>query len=181
MTKSYQNEIPRARVNITLDLETGGAAKKHELPLKLLVMGDYSNGRATERLADRTRLSINKENIEQVLGDLKPRVQYSVENRLRNDGTEFPVDLVFDSFKSFHPEQVGRSIPAINNMLAMRNLLKDLKSNLLDNTKFRREMERILQSRPELSALLDELRHHAPLDKGAAGVGETDGDAGPED
>ena len=42
-SSSFQNEVPKARVNIKLDLHTGGAQKKVELPLKLLVMGDYSN------------------------------------------------------------------------------------------------------------------------------------------
>lgn len=37
---SFQNEVPKARVNIKLDLHTGGAQKKVELPLKLMVMGD---------------------------------------------------------------------------------------------------------------------------------------------
>ncbi|MNY62690.1 hypothetical protein D3C86_1995540 [compost metagenome] len=40
-------------------------------------------------------------------------------------------------------------------MLAMRNLLRDLKSNLLDNTTFKREFEKILKD----PALSDELRN----------------------
>jgi type VI secretion system protein ImpB len=60
MAESFQNEVPKARVNIKLDLHTGGAQKKIELPLKLLVMGDYSNGQNTQTLGDRTKLSIDK-------------------------------------------------------------------------------------------------------------------------
>lgn len=41
---SFQSEIPKARINLKLDLHTGGASKKTELPLKLLVAGDFSNG-----------------------------------------------------------------------------------------------------------------------------------------
>ncbi len=44
MADSFQNEIPKARVNITLDVETGGARKKLELPLKMLALGDFSGG-----------------------------------------------------------------------------------------------------------------------------------------
>lgn len=44
MSNSYQSEIPKARVNIQLSVHTGGVQKKVELPLKLLVVGDYSNG-----------------------------------------------------------------------------------------------------------------------------------------
>ncbi|EFH5511849.1 hypothetical protein GPH39_24355, partial [Escherichia coli] len=42
MSSSFQNEIPKARVNLKLDLHTGGGQKKVELPLKLLVAGDFS-------------------------------------------------------------------------------------------------------------------------------------------
>ena len=57
MAESFQNEVPKARVNIKLDLHTGGASKKVELPLKLLVMGDYSNGQNTLALGERTKVS----------------------------------------------------------------------------------------------------------------------------
>ena len=130
MSKSFQNEVPRARVNITLDLETGGAKKKLELPLKLLVMGDYSNGQAEGRLAERERVQIDRNNIDDVLKDMSPRVKYTVENQLREDGSEIDVDLTFESFKSFKPEAVAQSIPQLNDMLAMRSLLKDLKNNI---------------------------------------------------
>jgi type VI secretion system protein ImpB len=43
---SYQSEIPKARINLKLDLHTGGASKKTELPLKLLVAGDFSHGQS---------------------------------------------------------------------------------------------------------------------------------------
>ena len=44
--------------------------------------------------------------------------------------------------------------PQLRALLAMRNLLRDLKSNLLDNATFRHELERILKD----DALSDDLR-----------------------
>lgn len=164
MSKSFQNEVPRSRVNITLDLETGGAKKKLELPLKLLVMGDYSNGQSEGRMAERERVRIDRNNINDVLKDMTPRVSYTVENKLREDGSEIAVDLSFESFKSFKPESVAQNIPQLNDMLAMRSLLKDLKSNLLDNSKFRRELERIVKNQPELEALMTQLQDLVPLE-----------------
>lgn len=32
MADSFQNEVPKARINLKLDLHTGGASKKTELP-----------------------------------------------------------------------------------------------------------------------------------------------------
>ncbi len=57
---SCQSEIPRARVNIKLDLHTGGSQKKVELPLKLMVVGDYSNGSEQRPVSERQPVSINK-------------------------------------------------------------------------------------------------------------------------
>ncbi len=165
MGKSFQNEVPRSRVNITLDLDDAGAQKRTELPLKMLVMGDYSKGRSEGRVSERKRVEVSRLNLEFVLADMAPRVRFPVKNTLADDGSEVNVDLTFDSFRSFHPEHVARQIPQINNMLAMRNLLKDLKSNLLDNGRFRRELETILGDEPQLRELMAELERLAPLEE----------------
>jgi type VI secretion system protein ImpB len=162
MADSFQNEIPKSRVNITLDVDTQGARKKLELPLKLLAVGDFSGGKTSGRVADRERININKENLESVLSELSPEAKFSVENTIKNDGSEISVDLNFNNFKSFHPEQVAKQVPELDNLLAMRNLLKDLKSNLLDNGKFRRELEKIIRNQPELAGLKAELDKLAP-------------------
>jgi len=158
MGDSFQNEIPRARVNIALELETGGATVKKELPLKLLVMGDFSNGKGEGELAERQRVNITKNNLEQVMRDLSPEVHFSVPNRIKPDSdTDLKIDLSFKDFKDFHPEQVAAQIPEVSSLLAMRNLLKDLKSNLLDNSALRKEVERIMQSQADLDSLKEEL------------------------
>lgn len=153
-SNSFQNEVPKARVNIKLDLHTGGAQKKVELPLKLMVMGDYSNGREHRPLSERSKINIDKNNFDNVLAEFSPSLKLAVENTLANDASETAVELAFQSMKDFEPEQVARQIPQLRALLAMRNLLRDLKSNLLDNATFRHELERILKD----DALSDELR-----------------------
>lgn len=153
-SSSFQNEVPKARVNIKLDLHTGGAQKKVELPLKLMLMGDYSNGREQRSLSDRSKVSLNKNNFDSVLGDFSPRVKLAVENTLVDEGVDTSIELTFARIKDFEPEQVVRQIPQLRALLAMRNLLRDLKSNLLDNATFRHELELILKD----DALSDELR-----------------------
>ncbi|MCC8374261.1 MULTISPECIES: type VI secretion system contractile sheath small subunit [Photorhabdus] len=154
MAQSFQNEIPKARVNIKLDLHTGGAQKKVELPLKLLVMGDYSHGREQRPLSEREKVSINKNNFDSVMAEFSPAVNLTVKNTLTENGDEENIALTFRQIKDFDPEHVARQIPPLRALLSMRNLLRDLKSNLLDNSTFRREFERILKD----AALSDELR-----------------------
>ncbi len=93
-------------------------------------------------------------NFNSVLADLNPEVYLTVKNTLANDGSEESVKLAFQDMKDFEPEAVARQIPQLRVMLAMRNLLRDLKSNLLDNVTFRKELEIILKD----PALSDELR-----------------------
>lgn len=162
MSSSFQNEVPKARVNIKLDLHTGGAQKKVELPLKLVVMGDYSNGQESRPLSEREKININKNNFNSVLSEFSPTVNITVENTLAGDGSEESVKLSFSEMKDFEPEQVARQIPQLKAMLAMRNLLRDLKSNLLDNVTFRKELENILKDPSLTNELRDELNALAP-------------------
>lgn len=160
MSNSYQSEIPKARVNIKLDLHTGGAQKKVELPLKLMVVGDYSNGAEQRTVSEREKVNVNRNNFDSVLAEFSPAVNLAVENTLAGDGSEENVSLAFREMSDFTPEQVARQIPQLKAMLAMRNLLRDLKANLLDNQAFRKALEKILldpmlsaELRSELSAL----------------------------
>ena len=67
-----------------------------------------------------------------------------MENTLAGDGREENIRLTFRNMKDFTPEQVARQIPQLTAKLAMRNLLRDLKANLLDNQTFRKALEKIL-------------------------------------
>lgn len=162
MSESFQNEVPKARVNIHLDLHTGGAQKKVELPLKVLTVGDFSNGKETRPLSEREKIDINKNNFNSVLSEFSPEVNLIVQNTLADDGSEENIKLQFSDMKDFEPEQVARQIPQLRAMLAMRNLLRDLKSNLLDNVTFRKELEKILKDPTLSQELRDEMSALAP-------------------
>jgi type VI secretion system protein ImpB len=164
MTNSYQKEIPKARINITLDVETGGALRKKELPLKLLALGNFSEGKTEGSVAKRERINIHKNNFDQVLSDLSPSLKLNVPNTLKKDSSELNVELNFTQFKDFHPDEMLSQIPQLKKLLSMRNLLKDLKSNLIDNHAFRKELEKLAQDKNALSRLREELKIQAPLD-----------------
>lgn len=66
-SNSFQNEVPKTRVNIKLDLHSGGAQKKVEWPLKLMVMGDHSNGEKPRPLSVREKVNTYNNNFDSVL------------------------------------------------------------------------------------------------------------------
>ncbi len=157
MSDNFEREIPKARISISVDLNTGGALQRVELPLKLLVMGDYSAGQASDALAERKTIDIHKNNFDAVLAELNPKIAVDLANVLEGDNPGSSVTLGFKSMKDFEPESVAAQIPQLQRLIAMRNLLRDLKSNLLDNSAFRIELERIVKSTSLSESLLAEL------------------------
>ncbi|CZZ83170.1 MULTISPECIES: type VI secretion system contractile sheath small subunit [Enterobacter cloacae complex] len=159
MADSFQNEVPKARINLKLALHTGGAQKKIELPLKLLTVGDFSNGKENRPLSEREKINVNKNNFNSVLSEFNPEVNLTVPNTMAGDGSEESIKLNFSDIKDFEPEQVARQIPQLRAMLAMRNLLRDLKSNLLDTASARVRMsldtipEPLTRMKAQLTAL----------------------------
>ncbi|WP_336684524.1 type VI secretion system contractile sheath small subunit, partial [Enterobacter cloacae] len=93
MADTFQNEVPKARINLKLALHTGGAQKKVELPLKLLTVGDFSNGKESQPLSERKKINVNKNNLNSVLSEFNPEVNMTVPNTLAGERTEENVTL----------------------------------------------------------------------------------------
>lgn len=165
MSRSYQQEIPQARVNITLDVETGGAKSKKELPMKLLVLGDFSHGQASGSIAEREPVSINRHNFNQILAAIQPKLTLSVPDRLQQEAEEMPVHLTFSDFAHFKPQHIVEQVPQLKRLMAMRNLLKDLKSCVIDNQAFRKALEKIMKDTANAEQVLQELSEKSPLNQ----------------
>lgn len=162
MAGSFQNEIPAARINLKLDVGKGDASKSVELPLKLLVLGDFTLRGKEGRIADREKVSVDKNNFQQVMADCGLNLSFAIENKLTNDGGVMQVEIPVTGMDSFKPENVASAVPALSRLLAARNLLKDLKSNLLDNREFRRRLEELIKNPESARNLRSELRRIVP-------------------
>ncbi len=157
MGKSFQHEKPPARVNLFLEVETGGALKKVELPLRMLVLGDFLGREVDEEVADREITNINKDNFEDVLKSSDLGLSYNVKDKLRGGDNEVKVNLKFDSMKSFRPEEVAKQIPELDKLLAARNLLQDLRNRLISVGQFRKQLESVIKDEALREKLLSEL------------------------
>ncbi|MDR0331250.1 MAG: type VI secretion system contractile sheath small subunit [Chitinispirillales bacterium] len=170
MAGSFQNEIPAARINLKLDVGKGDARKNVELPLKMLVMGDLTGRRKQGRVVDREKVSIDKNNFQQVMADFGLNLSFTVANKLSVSGGDMAVEIPVTNMGSFRPENVATAVPSLSRLLAARNLLKDLKSNLLDNREFRRRLEELIKNpdaarnlRAELQKIVPELEDKSGL------------------
>src|SRR5438876_8021409 len=131
--ESIQHKLDRVRpprVHITYDVEVGGAIENKELPFVLGVLGDFS-GQPEEplpRVKDRKLIEIDRDNFDQVLAAMKPRLTYRVDNKLTNDGSKMGVELNFRSIDDFHPDSVVQQVEPLRKMVTA---LSGWKSSML--------------------------------------------------
>jgi type VI secretion system protein ImpB len=162
MPESYQHRIDRVRkprVHITYDVETEGAVVVKELPFVVGVMGDFCGNPTKElqSLSDRKFVSIDRDNFNEVMARLAPGLNLRVENTLKGDGSEMPVQLKFSHMDDFQPARIVDQVEPLKMLLAARNKLRDLLTNVDKSQKLENELERILQNTEEQKKLAGEL------------------------
>ena len=150
-------DVLPSRVNIKLDIETLGAGKRFEMPLKLLMAGDFSAGGESESVEQRERIAVNKTNLDSVLQRISPRLKMRVKNCLSEELDELDICLGFEELLDFSPETIIYAIPEIRRLIAMRNLLKDLKSNVLDDKKLKKSLNDVFEDPESRERLKEDL------------------------
>ena len=163
--ESFQNEIPPSRVNIRYVKDTGGAKEEVELPLKLLVTGDFTLQADETPLEDRKKLSVDKNNFGDVMKEQNLGLDLVVPDTTQGGDEEMAVKLKFEGLDDFTPTGVARQIPQLNTMLEVRNLLKDLKARVISNREFRKELENVLKDKGQMDAVMQELNKVAPVEE----------------
>ncbi|MGR7527149.1 type VI secretion system contractile sheath small subunit [Klebsiella aerogenes] len=162
MSESFQIEIQNACINISLDLHTGGEKMKAGLPMKLLCMGDFSNGKAKRILSERESIKVNKNNFSSMLNDLNPEINLAVKNTLEDDGSKENISLSLRDINDLEPEKSAHRIIQLKAIPAMCNLLRDFKSNLLDSVTFCKTLEKRLKAPYQSDNLHGDLNTLAP-------------------
>ena len=129
---SKLSRVRKPRVHITYDVETEGAAVKKELPFVVGVMGDFAgqNTEALKPLKDRRFVQIDRDNFDEVLKRMNPKLNFKVENKLAGDGSEFSVDLQFKSMQDFEPAAIVKQVEPLDKLMATRNKLRDLMTKI---------------------------------------------------
>ena len=111
MAESIHDKLKRVRkprVHITYEVETNGALDKKEIPFVMGVMGDYSgdNTETKKQLKDRKFSQIDRDNFNEVMSNVSPKLSLKVDNTLADNGTEMAVSLDFKSMEDFEPHKV---------------------------------------------------------------------------
>jgi type VI secretion system protein ImpB len=174
--ESIQKKLDRVRpprVQIKYEVEIGDALELKELPFVVGVLGDYS-GKPSEQLPpvkDRRFVNIDRDNFNDVLREMKPRLAFRVEDKITgNKDQKINVELKFNSIDDFSPENVVRQIEPLSKLAQTRHELEMLKAKMDGNDKLVSLLEKVLESSDLREQLGKELNLEG--DAGDASKGE---------
>jgi type VI secretion system protein ImpB len=149
---------PKERVNIVYKPATGNAQAEVELPLKILMMGDYTGKADNRQLEERKPINVDKDNFNEVMASHNLEASVSVPDKLSGDANaQMAVNLKFKSLADFGPEGIVKQVPELRTLLELRSALTALKSPLGNVPAFRKKIQGLLGDDAARAKLMAEL------------------------
>jgi type VI secretion system protein ImpB len=159
MPPSSGSVAPKERINIKYVPATGDQRLEVELPLKLLVTGDFKGRLDPLALEDRQPVAINKNTFDEVLAKADVHLAMAVPALLGNDpDATLGVHLRFSAIEDFSPDAIARQVPEMRQLLELRAALVALKGPIGNVPAFRKQLQALLgneQGRERLASELD--------------------------
>ena len=162
MSESLQHKLDRVRrprVQITYDVETNGAMVKTELPFVVGVLADLSGQpkEALKPMKERKFAQIDRDNFNDVLERAAPRLAMKVDNKISDPNSKIAVELNFKHLDDFDPAKVAAQVPALKELLDMRQRLTQLMSKMEGNDKLEALLGEVMNNTEKATAMAKEL------------------------
>lgn len=153
---------PKERVNIKYKPATGDGKEEVELPLKMVVLGDYTLKDDDTPVEDRALINVNKDNFDDVMKSHDLSIDIATDNKLvesvdGEDSEKLSVSLKFGNLKDFTPEAIVRQTPELNKLLELREALVAMKGPLGNVPAFRKAIQGVLGDEQARDKLMAEL------------------------
>lgn len=158
MAESLQHKLDRVRrprVQITYDVETGGAMKKVELPFVVGVLADLSGqpSKALPTLKERKAVFIDRDNFNEVMAKAGTRLAMRVPNQVSDPNTKLAVELNFKHIDDFEPARIAEQIEPLKKLLEMRGELTQLLNRMEGNDKLEQLLADVLANTEKAAAV----------------------------
>jgi type VI secretion system protein ImpB len=149
---------PKERVNITYKPATGNAKEEVELPLKLLMLGDYTQRPDPRPVEERKPINVDKDNFSKVMAEQKLSLNLAVKDRLsEQEDNELNVNLKFRRLSDMEPAAIANQVPELKKLLELRAALTALKGPLGNEKAFRNKIQTILNDPAQRNRIINEL------------------------
>ncbi len=158
MAAKDQTVAPKERVNIVYKSQVGDQQEEAELPLKILMVGDYTARPDDTPLEDRKPISVDKDNFNEVMAKQNLEVAVQVPNKLSEEkDAVLDLKLQFKKLDDFGPEGVVNQVPELRKLLELRAALTALKGPLGNIPAFRKKIQALLGDEGAKKKLMKEL------------------------
>lgn len=161
---AVQDEVPKSRITLTYKSEVDGEPAVVDLPMRLMVLGDFSKGSSKDRqveLDERGTRSLNGRNTDEIMKDMGINLDVVVPNKVNPTEEDMRVQLKIDSMSSFSPESVAKQIPQIRSLLLLKKLLEEIQSNVANKKEFAQLLSKLYADEESLKKMREKLQNFA--------------------
>lgn len=145
------------RVQITYDVETGGASEKKELPLVVGILADLSGTPQATKLKDRKFVEIDSGNLDSVMKQIAPALE------LKDEAGSVVAKLPpLTGIDDFSPASLVQKVDGLKDLFQLRTDLNDLLAKLDGNDPLDERLQDLLDDPKQVAALEAELAKRAP-------------------
>ncbi|MBL4850455.1 MAG: type VI secretion system contractile sheath small subunit [Planctomycetes bacterium] len=159
---AVQDEVPKSRITLRYRTEVDGEPADIQLPLRLLIMGDFSLGTSKDRkldLEERKIRNLDGTNTKAVMKDMNMSIKAEVPNKIDPENSEnLAVDLPITSLKSFSPDEVAQNVPKLRALMTMRKLLLEMNSSMGNSKELRKLVSQLYADEGAFNKLREDLK-----------------------
>lgn len=154
---AIQDEIPKSRLTLRYKTEVNGQPADITLPLRLMILGDFSQGSSSDRkldLDERRVRNLDGVNTNSVMEKMGMSLSFTVDNKINpTSESELDINIPITSMKSFSPDQVAEHVPKLKGLLTLKQLVNEM----LTNVNNRKELNKLLNELMSNSANKDKI------------------------
>lgn len=150
---------PKERINVKFVPATGDQQEEVELPLKMMVVGDFTGQTDETPLEERKPVSIDKNTFASVLSDMGLERDLEVQNVLVDDDPDatLRLKLQFEELSDFAPDAIVEQVPELKKLAELREALTALKGPLGNMPAFRKALGELIEDDAKREELLSEI------------------------
>jgi len=159
---AVNKSIPKSRLMIEYDTRVDGVKKKKELPYRVLVLSDASQGKSKDAqlpLQDRTLRNMDQ-GVDATLKDMKIPVKLTVPN-LINPARQKSIDVDYQlkGMKDFRPDQIAQKVPQIKALLKLKDMLVAFEKDVDNNRQIKDTIDKVFSDQSQIQALKESMPH----------------------
>lgn len=159
---AIQDEIPQSRLTLRYKTEVNGQPADITLPMRLMILGDFSQGSSDDRkldLDERRVRNLDGTNTNAVMKDMGMSLSFTVDNKI-DPGTEpeLEISLPIDSMKSFSPDEIAQHVPKLKGLLTLKQLVGEMLTNVNNRKELHKLLNELMSNSENKDKILSDLK-----------------------